>query len=145
MNSLEEVIKHFLKLATEKAEQAQEEAKGLLKGSLEVDDLEAEHTPETLMLKSVSAESDKDRADRELVTPWFKFLWETYRTAGALHSSASQLLLLQFSSLPPPLPPLPPPPPPPPAPHPHPHPPPPLLPPAPPPSDHKVPHTKCSR
>ena len=32
------------------------------------------------MLKSVSAESDKDRSDRELVTPWFKFLWETYRT-----------------------------------------------------------------
>ncbi len=81
VNSLEEVIKHFLKLATEKAEQAQAQAAASAKAStLEIDDLEAENTPENLMLKSVSVENDKDRADRELVTPWFKFLWETYRS-----------------------------------------------------------------
>ena len=81
VNSLEEVIKHFLKLATEKAEAAQAAAAATADAAtLVVDDLEAENTPENLMLKSVSAESDKDRADRELVTPWFKFLWETYRT-----------------------------------------------------------------
>jgi translation initiation factor 3 subunit A len=80
VNSLEEVIKHFLKLATDKAEAAQAAAAASASSTLEVDDLEAENTPESLMLKSVSAESDKDRADRELVTPWFKFLWETYRT-----------------------------------------------------------------
>lgn len=31
------------------------------------------------MLSYVSDKSNKDRADRELVAPWFKFLWETYR------------------------------------------------------------------
>ena len=77
VNSLEEVIKHFLKLATEKAEAAQAAASA---ATIDIEDLEAENTPENLMLKSVSAESDKDRSDRELVTPWFKFLWETYRT-----------------------------------------------------------------
>ena len=62
-------------------EQAQAQAAASAKAStLEIDDLEAENTPENLMLKSVSVENDKDRADRELVTPWFKFLWETYRS-----------------------------------------------------------------
>ena len=81
VQSLEEVIKHFLKLATEKAESAQAAAAASANdATLAVSDLEAENTPENLMLKSVSAESDKDRSDRETVTPWFKFLWETYRT-----------------------------------------------------------------
>jgi translation initiation factor 3 subunit A len=81
VQSLEEVIKHFLKLATDKAEAAQAAAAATAESAtMGVDDLEAENTPENLMLKSVSAESDKDRADRELVTPWFKFLWEAYRT-----------------------------------------------------------------
>ena len=81
VNSLEEVIKHFLKLATEKAESAQAAAAASASdAALAVGDLEAENTPENLMLKSVSSESEKDRADRETVTPWFKFLWEAYRT-----------------------------------------------------------------
>lgn len=42
-------------------------------------DLEAESSPEEMMLSYVSGEKSKDRTDRELVTPWFKFLWETYR------------------------------------------------------------------
>jgi translation initiation factor 3 subunit A len=81
VQSLEEVIKHFLKLATEKAESAQAAAAASANdATLAVSDLEAENTPENLMLKSVSAESEKERSDRETVTPWFKFLWETYRT-----------------------------------------------------------------
>ena len=32
-----------------------------------------------MMLHAVSGEDDKDRSDRGIVTPWLKFMWETYR------------------------------------------------------------------
>ncbi|KAK9813797.1 hypothetical protein WJX73_010183 [Symbiochloris irregularis] len=78
VNSLEEVIKYFLKSATDKAEEAKSKAAEAT--SLGTDDLEADATAEDLMLSYVSGEKGKDRTDRELVTPWFKFLWETYRS-----------------------------------------------------------------
>ena len=31
------------------------------------------------MLSYVTQEESKDRTDRELVAPWFKFLWESFR------------------------------------------------------------------
>jgi translation initiation factor 3 subunit A len=85
---LEEVIKHFLHLSTEKAEQAQAQASEI---ALDVEDLEAEKRPEDLMLSYVSGEKGKDRSDRELVTPWFKFLWETYRTVLEILRNNSKL------------------------------------------------------
>ncbi|KAK9148515.1 hypothetical protein Scep_007272 [Stephania cephalantha] len=90
VSSLEEVIKHFLHLSTEKAEQARSQAQAL-EEALDVDDLEADNRPEDLMLSYVSGEKGKERSDRELVTPWFKFLWETYRTVLEILRNNSKL------------------------------------------------------
>ncbi|XP_042520473.1 eukaryotic translation initiation factor 3 subunit A-like [Macadamia integrifolia] len=90
VNSLEEVIKHFMHLSTEKAEQARSQAQAL-EEALDVDDLEADKRPEDLMLSYVSGEKGKDRSDREVVTPWFKFLWETYRTVLEILRNNSKL------------------------------------------------------
>ncbi|AEE83010.1 putative protein [Arabidopsis thaliana] len=90
VSSLEEVIKHFLHLATDKAEQARSQADAL-EEALDVDDLEADRKPEDLQLSIVSGEKGKDRSDRELVTPWFKFLWETYRTVLEILRNNSKL------------------------------------------------------
>ncbi|XVF57550.1 hypothetical protein PTKIN_Ptkin06aG0214800 [Pterospermum kingtungense] len=90
VSSLEEVIKHFMHLSTEKAEQARSHAQAL-EEALDVDDLEADQRPEDLMLSYVSGEKGKDRSDRELVTPWFKFLWETYRTVLEILRNNSKL------------------------------------------------------
>ncbi|KAD4179657.1 hypothetical protein R6Q59_032001 [Mikania micrantha] len=93
VNSLEEVIKHFMDLSTKKAELARSQAQAL-EEALDVDDLEADKRPEDLMLSYVSGEKGKDRSDRELVTPWFKFLWETYRTVLEILRNNSKLMAL---------------------------------------------------
>ncbi|CAH1441890.1 unnamed protein product [Lactuca virosa] len=90
ISSLEEVIKHFMHLATEKAEHARSQAQAL-EEALDFDDLEADKRPEDLMLSYVSGEKGKDRSDRELVTPWFKLLWETYRTVLEILRNNSKL------------------------------------------------------
>ncbi|XP_062166016.1 eukaryotic translation initiation factor 3 subunit A-like [Alnus glutinosa] len=90
VSSLEEVIKHFMHLSTERAEQARSQAQAL-EEALDVEDLEADKRPEDLMLSYVSGEKGKDRSDRELVTPWFKFLWETYRTVLEILRNNSKL------------------------------------------------------
>ena len=79
VGSLEDVIKYLLQVATARAEEASKAAEAKLDG---VEDLEAEASPEEMMLSYVSGEKSKDRTDRELVTPWFKFLWESYRWVG---------------------------------------------------------------
>ncbi|KAF6767028.1 Proteasome component (PCI) domain protein [Kalmanozyma brasiliensis GHG001] len=78
--SIELVIKHFIKLADAKVVEAQSKADAAA-GEVDVDDLEESETPESMLLGSVSADQSKDRTDRVLVTPWLKFLWEAYRTA----------------------------------------------------------------
>ncbi|VAH70998.1 unnamed protein product [Triticum turgidum subsp. durum] len=90
VSSLEEVIKHFMQLSNEKAEEARNQAQAL-EDALDVEDLEADKRPEDLMLSYVSGEKGKDRSDREFVTPWFKFLWETYRTVLEILRNNSKL------------------------------------------------------
>lgn len=111
MNSLEEVLRHFLSTASNRAEEAQRSAEASLEA---IEDLEADASPEDLMLSYVTEEGNAgasrlrggglggplclaegeaggsfltsccvlnaERTDRELVAPWFKFLWEAYRS-----------------------------------------------------------------
>lgn len=97
--SLEEVIKYFLQLATERVETARSQAEESLEEALDVDDLEADKRPEDLMLSYVTGEKGKDRSDRELVTPWLKFLWETYRTVLEILRNNSRLEALYAVSI----------------------------------------------
>lgn len=76
VGSLEEVVKYLVDVASERAEAARKEAQSMLD---DVGDLEAEASPEEMILSYVSGEKSADRTDREVVTPWFKFLWETHR------------------------------------------------------------------
>ena len=80
------VLKKFIELAEAKVTEAQAKADEV-QSSLEstttttnVEDLEASETPESILLSTVSGEQSRDRTDRAIVTPWLKFLWETYRT-----------------------------------------------------------------
>ena len=78
--SIEVVISRFIQLADAKVQEAQEKADKAV-ALTDVDDLEASETPESILLGAVSGDQSKDRTDRALVTPWLKFLWESYRTA----------------------------------------------------------------
>ncbi|KAI0739664.1 hypothetical protein C8Q80DRAFT_1112131 [Daedaleopsis nitida] len=77
--SIEVVVNRFIQLADAKVQEAQEKADKAV--AVDVDDLEASETPESILLGAVSGDQNKDRTDRALVTPWLKFLWESYRTA----------------------------------------------------------------
>lgn len=77
--SIENVVKKFIQLADAKVQEAQEKADQLAAVD-DVDDLEATETPENVLLSAVSGDQNKDRTDRAVVTPWLKFLWESYRT-----------------------------------------------------------------
>uniref|UniRef100_A0A915IK11 Eukaryotic translation initiation factor 3 subunit 10 n=1 Tax=Romanomermis culicivorax TaxID=13658 RepID=A0A915IK11_ROMCU len=55
--SLEDVIQVFLTLSEKKAEQARQE----------------------LLLSVVTGEGSQERADRTILSPWLRFLWEAYR------------------------------------------------------------------
>lgn len=101
--SIEVVISRFIQLADAKVQEAQEKAEKAV-ALTDVDDLEASETPESILLGAVSGDQSKDRTDRALVTPWLKFLWESYRTAletlknNARLEAIYQVCLQQWSS-----------------------------------------------
>jgi translation initiation factor 3 subunit A len=80
VQSIETVILAFIQLANAKVADAQVKADKAVE-VLDVDDLEASESPEDVLLGAVSGDQSKDRTDRALVTPWLKFLWESYRSA----------------------------------------------------------------
>jgi translation initiation factor 3 subunit A len=63
-----------------------------------IDDLEATETPESILLSTVSGEVSRDRTDRAIVTPWLKFLWETYRTVLDIFKNNARLELMYQST-----------------------------------------------
>lgn len=97
VGSLENVIQHLVKAASDRAEAARVEAQARLEEVLE-GDLEADASPEELLLSYVSGEKSADRTDREVVTPWFKFLWETHRNILDVLRNNSRLEKLYASA-----------------------------------------------
>lgn len=105
-SSLQLVLKKFIELAEEKVKTAQAKADEV-QSSLEVtaatasvDDLEASETPESILLSTVSGEQSRDRTDRAIVTPWLKFLWETYRTVlDILRNNARLEIMYQSTAM----------------------------------------------
>jgi translation initiation factor 3 subunit A len=85
-------------LAEGKVTEAQERAEQITLDQIE--DLEASETPESILLSTVSGEQSKDRTDRAVVTPWLKFLWETYRTVlDILRNNARLEIMYQSTAL----------------------------------------------
>eukprot|EP01031_Cornospumella_fuschlensis_P031056 gene31056-37534_t len=78
--SLETVIVYLLDLADAKASTARQRANKIsLATAARVKDMEQEESPESIMLASMTEEGSRERTDREMVSPWLKFLWEVYR------------------------------------------------------------------
>jgi translation initiation factor 3 subunit A len=101
---LQLVLKKFIELSEEKVKNAQakaDEVQSTLETSAAaVDDLEASETPESILLSTVSGEQSRDRTDRAIVTPWLKFLWETYRTVlDILRNNARLEIMYQSTAM----------------------------------------------
>jgi translation initiation factor 3 subunit A len=100
------VLKRFIELAEQKVKDAQAKADEV-QSTLEttaatssIDDLEASETPESILLSTVSGEQSRDRTDRAIVTPWLKFLWETYRTVlDILRNNARLEIMYQSTAM----------------------------------------------
>lgn len=75
VGSLENVIRGYLKSAEERTEAAREQSQQAV---VDIDDLDNLATPESILLSAVSGEDAQDRSDRTILTPWVKFLWESY-------------------------------------------------------------------
>ncbi|KAH8726863.1 eukaryotic translation initiation factor 3 110 kDa subunit [Phaeosphaeriaceae sp. PMI808] len=100
VGTIELVFKRFIELAEQKVTEAQakaDEVQSTLDTSTQtqnIDDLEASETPESILLSTVSGEQSRDRTDRAIVTPWLKFLWETYRTVLDIFKNNARLELM---------------------------------------------------
>jgi len=79
--SLEGVIRRLVELAQARVDSAQKSSDEKQQAVKQLADLEEGETPEEVLMASVTGEATKDRADRELVAPWLRFLWEVYRLA----------------------------------------------------------------
>lgn len=106
VGTIELVFKKFIELAENKVTEAQakaDEVQSSIEGTAggeakNIEDLEASETPESILLSTVSGEQARDRTDRAIVTPWLKFLWETYRTVLDIFKNNARLELMYQST-----------------------------------------------
>ncbi|CAM9552367.1 unnamed protein product, partial [Phaeothamnion confervicola] len=90
--SLEVIIEHLVTVAEARAAKARKAAnQASLKAAKAVGDLDQEVSPETIMLSTMTEDGEKERMDREVVVPWLKFLWETYRAVLDILKTNSKL------------------------------------------------------
>ncbi|CAI5701014.1 unnamed protein product [Peronospora effusa] len=89
--SLESIIKHFVSEAERKLAAAKKESNELNLLAAAMIDLDVAQTPEDVMLSTTTFEGSNDRTDREVVVPWLRFMWETYRTVLDILKSNSKL------------------------------------------------------
>jgi translation initiation factor 3 subunit A len=100
-SSIDKVTKHFISLASKRVEEAWQQTRGSSTsgGAVVVEDLEEIETPESVLMAAVSEEGSQERQDRVLLTPWLKFLWETYRTVIDILRNNNKLESLYHVSL----------------------------------------------
>ncbi|KAH3672301.1 hypothetical protein WICMUC_004396 [Wickerhamomyces mucosus] len=87
---VEAVCRKLVEIAEKKLQDVQSIADKRALEALD-DDLEVGESPEDILLSAVSSEQSRERADRELITPWLRFLWEIYRLVLDLLKNNSRL------------------------------------------------------
>ena len=79
--SLEKVANYLVNLASRKANEARARADIDSASELAgVDDLEeGQQSPEALLMGAVTSEGSRERAEREILLPWVRHMWDTFR------------------------------------------------------------------
>jgi len=77
-NSLQVVIEYMLMIAEKRVKEVASECDR--RALDDVEDLENDKSPESILLASVTNDETKERTEREHLVPWLKFMWESYRS-----------------------------------------------------------------